>query len=148
MTNPGYPQTLQPWVEGQSGNPEGSSKKLRGRKSLRDYMRDELDTRARDSAAEELLTEDMIEDAGSVEAALKQYASELTLGRAVARKIAQDSLRDNPKVSQKARDQIIAMEPKTIEVDSHIPPLSPDYIPSERDQQELLGAAQASEYVH
>jgi hypothetical protein len=37
---------------------------------------------------------------------------------------------------------------KTIDLNVNEPPKSPDFIPSERDQEELLGALQASEYVY
>ncbi len=122
---------LTPWKPGESGNPNGGSKKATARRTLRDFLRDEMNDELTPEEAE----------------ALNLAAGEYLAGQAAAKVIRKNALLGAPRQSEKALDQIIATEPKTIEMENHVPPASPDFIPSEQDQQELLGAVQASEYV-
>ena len=102
-------ENLKPWQPGQSGNPAGSSRKARMRKLLRDFVREQLNT---------------------------ELDENLTRGKAIAMRIVEDALGQGL-AARKARDQIIAMEPKTIEVEQPEPPRSLEFLPTEEEEKAL-----------
>ena len=102
-------ENLKPWQPGQSGNPAGSSRKARMRKLLRDFVREQLDA---------------------------ELVENLTRGEAIAIRIVDDALGDGAR-ARKARDQILAMEPKSVATEQPEPSRSPEFIPTE-DEQEAL----------
>ncbi len=113
-------ENLKPWQPGESGNPAGSSRKARMRKLLRDFVHEQLDA---------------------------ELDENLTRGEAIAMRIVEDALGQGL-AARKARDQIIAMEPKTIEVEQLEPPRSPEFIPTAEEQEALEVLVRDSGLIH
>tara|TARA_Y100000310_G_scaffold171679_2_gene171869 strand:- start:529 stop:954 length:426 start_codon:yes stop_codon:yes gene_type:complete len=87
---------LIPFKKGQSGNPQGGSKKLTTRRLLRDFLADALN--------EEMTAEQCAE--------LELLQQRITAGEVIARGIRNRALKGNAK----AIDQILSTEPRTHEL--------------------------------
>ncbi len=122
MANPGV------WKKGQSGNPKGSSKKSAERKLLKQFFADEL---------QKELTPKEMQD-------LDLKVKGLRRGQALARAVVSAAIDGD----QMAVSNLIRTEPKTIEVVDPDSIVSPTFLPTQKEQDELEAAAQREKVLH
>jgi hypothetical protein len=105
------PQNLTPWKPGQSGNPDGSSRKQRTRVLLRELFAEKLGESLPPAVQEKLA---LLSDGKREEAEAQIKA--LTYGDLIAARVALTAAIGDSLQSAKAIDQILGGEPKQIQV--------------------------------
>lgn len=114
----GIANLMPPWKPGEAPNPNGQSKKSRRRKYLRDFINDRAVQPIGPERAQQLLDDFNIEDVSELEKALTELSENVTNGEMLAKEIWDSALEaKGGKAAEKARDQIIAVQPKKLEVD-------------------------------
>lgn len=140
--------TLTNWKPGQSGNPAGSSKKLRGRKLLRELLNEELDRQIDADLLAKILGKEFKTDDEAYRA-LVQLGEDVSQGRIAIRRVVRSAMgAHGDKAAAIAMGQIFSLEPKTLTIEQGEPPESPNKLPSEADQKALEAAGQDSELLH
>ena len=143
---------LTPWKAGQSGNPRGGSKKLRDRKYLREFLRDEMAQQADPDVIKDIIGSRVVDlDDVSADDAIAYMRSMLeaglTQGQVIAKRIVSDAMGTGREAAI-ARTQIISTEPKTFEIEPLEDPKSPNFVPTEAEQVQLERDAVDGEVVH
>ena len=125
-------ENLIPWKPGESGNPEGSSRKARHKALLRAAFAERAGKVLPKELSDRLtlLTEDDRKK-------LKEQVEGLTYAEALASRKWLEALFGDTVSSAKATDQIIGTEPKLVEVDLQQEAASHNFIPDEDEQQQL-----------
>lgn len=120
---------MEPWVPGQSGNPRGSSRKLRTKRFLKEFLNEEINKAITPEIAEALSAQGVT-------------AEDLTFAHVIAMRIVAGAAKGD----RSSIDQILSTEPKVVEVETLEPPKSPEYLPTAEDQAQL--EAGTDEVVH
>ena len=136
---------LIPFEPGKSGNPKGSSRKRRARAFLRDALHEGLAGKITPEMAAILAKELSKRFKGNV----KEIAAQIE-GLTAAQLIATDVILKAASGDPQARRDIIALEPKQIEVETTetAKPKSAEFVPSEADEAALLEQASEDGTLH
>jgi len=120
---------------------------------LRDFYNDELNAQASSEVAQRIIGELEIdledltpEQAQQVAAQL--LADGLSNGAAIAKQTIADALSSDWRRAAKARDQIIATEPKTVTLEPAEDARSPEFVPTEAEQDALEADATDGGLIH
>ena len=120
---------------------------------LRDFYNDELNAQASSEVAQRIIGELEIdlEDLTPEEAqqvAAQLLADGLSNGAAIAKQTIADALSSDWRRAAKARDQIIATEPKTVTLEPAEPARSPEFVPSKEDEAAFRERASDAGLIH
>lgn len=122
---------LKPWKPGQSGNPRGTSRKVRTQRLLREFVAEGLQAQIPKEVAEKL----------------GEHLEGLKVGQALAGDLLLRALAGNPH----DLDRIISMEPRALAITADVTETkvqSPVYVPQSSDEDALVESARSEGHLH